>query len=280
MKKRYLWALVPLLGATTASPGVVFHIQTTLHSGGTTTVDTLEVRIEGPNIAMPAGPSGTGMIFRGDQGENGQVYVVSHEQSSYMVIDESFVKGVGSQMSAAMAQMDEMLANLPKEQREAIERARAQSGGAMPGGAGMPSAAHAAHASELETRATGERDTMHGFPVEKHEVFRGDVKVREIWTTDWSRVDGGAEAAAAFERMASFFAEVMSAMPSMPGAPMDNPLEAGQWDRGFPVLTRELAADGSVTAESEFISNEQRSLPASDFEPPSNYRRQDPMGGR
>lgn len=270
-------AATALLALTPADPGVVLVMEVTEHTGGPQ-LDRMEMMISGERLAVPvAGPGGMNMtvIFRGDMGETGALLTIDHANRTYFVMDEATVAGVADQMGAAMAQMEAMLESLPPEQREAFEKMRAQGG--MPG---MPGATPAEPPS-IDVRDTGETDTVNGFAVRKHEIFVDGIKRREMWTTPWSRIEGGDEVRAAFEAMGAFGNALLEKMPRMPGqdSGADMAIMEATAELGVPVLSREYGDDGALLRESTLHSVERRDLDDSVFEPPAGYRKSDPTGG-
>ena len=268
-------ALLTLLGSSLANPGVVFEITTTDFTREPAVVDVAQVEIEGPNVAMGVtGADGEGrMIFRGDQGE---MIVVDHTNQKYMQLDSAMVAGLASQMSAAMSQMEQMLAQLPPEQRAMVEQ-MAQSGMSIPGMDGAPAAA-----PEIEFVKTGASGTKAGFAAEEWEVREDGELVRRLWVAPWSAIDGGDEARDAMVGMVSFFDDFLAAMPSMPGQDgplIQNPFRNFEMGNGMPVLTEELGPAGQVEQQTMLTSVERRTLGPETFEPPEGYTLQELPGG-
>jgi hypothetical protein len=272
-------ASVPLLGMGSWNPGVIFEITTVDHTRSPVVTDTARLQIEGPDVAMDvsgAGEGGGRMIFRGEARE---MIVVDDAERSYMVMDEATLESLANQMSAAMAQMEQMLESLPPEQRAMIERMREQGMGGMPGMENMPGMGPA---PEIEVRATGHSDTRAGYPVAEWEVSEDGVVARRLWITPWSEVDGGDEARAAMVGMVEFFDDFLDALPRMPGQdePMiRNPFRNIDMAEGLPVFTQELAPDGAVEQESTITAVERRTLGAETLQPPADYERRDIPGG-
>lgn len=273
MRQLALFAIL-LAVCASAHAGVVYEIEVNDHDGSGQPEST-EVMVEGKNLAMTINPgqSETGkgkMIYRGDRGENGEVVVVDDDDKSYYVIDDETVAAIGGQVADAMRQMDEMMKNLPKEQQDAIKRAREQGLG-MPG---MP--AEGRGPSKPELRKTGERATKRGYPCVKYEVWRDGRKIRELWITDWSNVEGGGEARDAFRNLAGFFDAMLEALPELPGG--GGPIGGGFTDEmgfseGFPVENTGFGPDGEEDDFSGLRSARRRTLDPAEFEPPSGYKR-------
>ena len=175
--------------ATSANPGVVYEMEITDHNESPPVVYDTEIMAEGVNykMSMTGGPAGGRfeMIFRGVQRE---MLMVIHEERSYVVMNQETITA----MAGMFAQVAEMMERMPEAQRNAMMKAQGM-GGAEP----------------TELRNTGEKATKQGYPCVKYEVLRGGHVIREMWVTDWKNVDGGDEAYAAFEGMASFIGEMM-----------------------------------------------------------------------
>jgi len=276
MSKTLAVLLLSLFGTVSVSPGVAFRIETIHHGEGAAPPDTVEILVEGPNVAIPSvgissDDNDGSMIFRGDRGENGEMIAIDHNEQSYYVISEAMIDDVAAQMEEAMAQVDEMLERLPKAQRDLIEQARKAGGGAamgMPDMPGMP------ELPEVEIRETGERDSMEGYRVEKFEVYYDDVLKRIVWATPWDQIDGGDEARDAFLGMKAFFEAMMAAMP-VGGGGDDNPFAELNFEFGFPVLLQELDDNGDVESESRLVGTHRQTIDPDAFEPPAGYSRRE-----
>ena len=275
---RFAWMLpvVFVLLSAAPNPGVVFEIEVTYQDRGTSTT---MVSVEEPHLKMPVNASGRRspsgeMIYRGDRRE---VIVVDHDDKSYTVLDEEVAARIGGQVAGVRKQMEQAMANLTDEQREAIERARAQ-GVEMPG---MPAAEGRDTALRFEKIG---QESRAGYPCVKYVAFRGEQKIRELWVTDWDNIEGGAEAQRVFFDLAGFFADVGEAfgeggMMGKEGGFGEGTFEMMKEIDGFPVVTREFGDDGTLDSESVLRSAHRRTLDPADFEPPAGYKRRSMFGG-
>ena len=262
--------------APTSNPGVVFEIETTDHEQSPPRVGSMEIIVEGPNLAIPVtasgGSGGNGkMIFRGDKGKNGEVVIVDDDRKEYYVMNDKSMKAIAGQIGAVAGAMEEVLKNLPKEQREAIEKARKQAG------AGSGAVGPMKPRAKPELKKTGEHGDKGGYPCVKYEVFQDGKKIREIWTTDWDNIDGGDEAAEAFKALGAFFEAFWKAMPPMPGGedPFggQNPFDEMNFENGFPVVVTGFGEDGNIEDESILKGTRRQRIDPAAFEPPSGYKR-------
>ena len=277
--KRSLFFAVALTALITlpAGAGVVFEIETTDHEQSPPKTESLEGYVEGKNIKMGIASGRNNdkgdMIYRGDRRE---MVVVDHNEKSYIVMDEQAVQEIAGQVSSAMSQVQEALKNVPEDQRAMVEKMLKER---MPPGA----AAEAPKRPKTELRKTNERAEKNGYPCVKYEVFRENRKLRELWVTNWSNVEGGEDAVGAFEDMADFFEELLDSIPDF-GQGGDGAFDGGVFEHmreldGFPVVTREFGEDGSLEDETSLRSSSRRTLDPADFEPPAGYKRRSMFPG-
>jgi len=270
--QKLTFALALVLAAWTPAveAGVVYEIEVKDHEQSPPKTEETQVASDGKNISMDIAPGEDGsrgkMIFRGDRRE---MVVVDDDNQTYTVIDKAAVDAISGQVSDAMKQVDEMLKNLPKEQQDAIKRAQASGMGGMPGlGATAP--------PKREVRITGERDSKNGYPCVKYEELRDERKVRELWVTDWSNIEGGGDVVNAFEDMADFFAELLDSIPNFGQGGGPDAAFTEVFTHGFPVLTREFDPEtGAVVSEAGLRSAKRQTIDPDAFEPPSGYKRQE-----
>ena len=259
--------LSAVLAAGPALAGVVFEIEVKDHQQSPPKTESIEAAIEGRHLKMGIASRGKDeqgdMIYHGDRRE---MVVVDHKKQSYMVIDEAAMQAIVGQANAAMSQMQEALKNVPEDRRRMIEEM-------MKGK--LPQANQAPKRPTTTLRKTGERADRSGYPCVKYEVLRDGRKIRELWVTDWSNVEGGKEVVATFEDMADFFKELMDSLPDFgQGGPAADPaFEHMKEIGGFPVVTREFGEDGLLEEEATLRSTRRRTLDPADFEPPAGYKR-------
>lgn len=274
MKKHCLILLLAALLTTPLFAGVVYEIEVIDHEQSPPKTESIQAAVEGRNLKMGIASQGKGaqgeMIFRGDRRE---MVVVDHEKRSFHVMDEATMKQLAGQVNSMMAQMQEALKNVPPELRATVEGAMKRQ---------MPQEQQA-RAPRSEIEKTSERATHNGYPCVKYVVSRDGRKVRELWVTDWSNLEGGSEVVEAFEGMAEFFREMLDSLPNVgrggPGFD-DNMFEHLKELGGFPVVTREFADDGALEGETTLRSAKRQNLDPDVFEPPAGYKRQEMFSGR
>ncbi len=270
MKNRWILSFLALLLASPLYAGVVYEIEVKDHDASPPKTESIQAAVEGRQLKMGIASKGKGkqgeMIFRGDRRE---MVVVDHENRTYMVVDEKAAEGIAEQLSEAERMMQEALKNVPEDKRAMIEQMMKKK---------LPPAAATPRRPKRELKKTSERGDKNGYPCVKYEVLRDGRKIRELWVTDWSNVEGGSEVVDAFESMADFFRQMMDAIPNMGGdhGPIgDNAFEHLKELGGFPVITREFADDGSLEDETALRSAKRQTIDLDAFEPPSGYKRQE-----
>ena len=270
MKKVFVFISVLLLSIP-ALAGVVYEIEVTDHEQSPPKSQSMETAVEGRLLKMGipgGGRSGDGeMIYRGDRRE---MVWVDHDKKTYFVIDEETMKALAAQINEAMSMMEQALANVPEAQRPMIEEMMMKK---------MPQA-QKAERPKTELRRTGEQAEHNGYPCVRYEVVRDGRAVRELWVTDWKNIEGGSDVADLFQEMAEFFKEMLDSLPKFAESGGDQAFEHMKEMGGFPVVTRELADDGSLESESSLRSARRQALDPDAFEPPAGYKRQEMFKGR
>ncbi len=275
MNTRWILATLALLLTAPLYAGVVYEIEVKDHEQSPPKTESIQAAVEGRHLKMGIASKGKGaqgdMIFRGDRRE---MVVVDHENKTYHLIDEEAVKGIAGQLSEADRMMKEALKNVPEDKRAMIEQMMKQK---MPAGTQLPE-----QRPKSELKKTSERGDQNGYPCVKYEVWRDGHKLRELWVTDWSNVEGGSDVVDAFEGMADFFRQMMDSLPNMGGGgPADNnAFEHMKELGGFPVVTRDFNDDGSLEGETTLRSAKRQTIDPDAFEPPSGYKRQEMFQGR
>lgn len=94
--------------------------------------------------------------------------MVDHDEQTYMEMSETFAEDVSAMMAA---QMEQMLAEVPPEQRAMFEQSMKDM---MPGGAAMP------EPPTMIVNKTGNTDTVAGFSCSEVEVSYGSGRPEEL----------------------------------------------------------------------------------------------------
>ena len=267
----FLLATVPL------HAGVVYEIEVKDYEESPPVTESVQAAVEGRylklGVASPGQPEEVDSIFNSELRE---MVLVDHKEKSYMVMNEASMRQLAGQVNSAMSemqsQMEQMLKDVPAGQRAEIEAMMKRQ---------MPAVQQPAARPRDELKKTGERASKSGYPCVKYEVWNGGRKIREVWVTDWSNIEGGEEAASVFEDMAGFFREMIEAMPGtgQGGSDSDgNIFDIMDKVDGFPVVSAEYGDDGSKLVENTLLSARRQTIDPDAFEPPSGYKRQEMFG--
>lgn len=193
--------------------------------------------------------------------------------------------GMGGQMAEAMRQMQEAMKDMPPEQRQMMEQMLRQQ---MPGG-GTPGAsppAEPCRQPRVEVRPTGQTARVAGYPSTRFEVFEDGTLAQEVWVspaiTAWRELDA--------KKLERFGQEMTKALQAVPGCGRDLGRGAGMdpndpvWklsSEGYPVRTVDHGPTGGTVLE--VVKAESRAVPAAEFQPPRDFRRQtfkEMLGGK
>ena len=253
-----------------AADGILI-VQKTTTSGGSQThnvqIEPNRMRAETAGMPGRGGPStGSGqtatqaIIF---DGAKQTLIIVNDTQKTYSEMTKADVDRIGGQMSAAMAQMQEQMKNMPPEQRERIQ--------AMMGGRGMPGAA----APKTTYKKVG-TDTVGKWTCEKYEGYQDEKKVSEMCTVDPKALGFTAADFQVTKQLAEFFSKLMPQSADRIFA-IGSPEQQGY--SGVPV--RHVTRTGAQRVTSELVDVKRESFPESTFAVPAGYTKTEGMfGGR
>jgi len=211
-------------------------------------------------------------------GETDEMYMIDHKEKTYMVIDREQVEALASQMSGAMKQMEEALAQVPPEQREMMERM-------MKGR--MPNADYEPPAPQVVTDL-GESGSVNGVDCQWKQVTRDDALERKVCIADPGSIAGAQEMVALAHEMRDFaeglmqLAKSASNMPMMGGGTMGT-AGAGMHAEldGYPLIAEDYDGEGKLIRRSTFESADEVAITGDEFTPPSDYKKQSmPTMGR
>jgi hypothetical protein len=252
-----------------AFAGSVMEVVTTEYHDEPPVIGTVEIStqdgVSRMEVTSVSSDESGGMIFR----ERSREFIaIDHAEKEYYVIDEAAMERMGAQLSSAMQQMQDALADMPAEQRAMAEQMMKQH---------LPAQAEAPE--PMTARKTGTTDTINGFRCQYYEVQQQGAKIRELCVTDWDDIDGGREAADSMLGMAGFFDKMAEQFSSGSGMDvMAQQRELFQHMRelgGYPVLTREFDDSGRVESESRLKSARSSDIDPALFSPPQGYRKKD-----
>jgi len=257
----FLAALSLTASPLLAADGILIVQKTTTASGS----ETHNVQIEPNRVrAETAGRGGgtQGIIF---DGTKQTLYIVDDGRKAYSEMTKEDVDRVGGQMSAAMAQMQEQMKNLPPEQRARVE-AMMRGRGAMPGAGAAPKTTY---------KKTG-TDTVGKWTCDKYAGYQDDKQVSEVCTVDPKALGFTAADFEVTKQLAEFFGKLMPQGADRIFA-IGSPEQQGY--SGVPV--RHVTINGDQRTTSELVDVKRQSFPASTFEVPAGYTKEaGPFGGR
>ncbi len=220
-----------------------------------------KIRMDG--VGQPADEQ-MSMIFLGEE-----FLVLDHSDQKYIVVDADMIADVGSQMEAAMRQMEAQLADMPPEQRAMVE---GMMRGQMQGGD-----SEARIPPRVEETGAGQWESN---PCTQYAVYEGAEKTQEICAAPLADIQGVGEAMEAFTNMAGFMNQLSDSMPEpMASAMAENPMELIDQIDGFPVRRVDFV-NGQVRSETTLEGVVEQVLDANVFAVPDGYTEQELFGGQ
>jgi hypothetical protein len=269
--KRFLPVLLSVAMCLSAAPllaadGILIVQKTTTPGGAETHNVQIEPnRMRAETAAMPARGGGMNggsqaIIF---DGAKQTLTIVNDTQKTYSEMTKADVDRIGGQMSAAMAQMQEQMKNMPPDQRERIQ--------AMMGGRGMPGAA----APRTTYKKVG-TDTVGKWTCDKYDGYQDEKKVSEICTVDPKALGFTAADFQVTKQLAEFFAKLMPQ-----GADRIFAIGSAEQQGYSGVPVRHVTITGDQRITSELVDVKRESFPESTFTVPTGYTKTEGMfGGR
>jgi hypothetical protein len=164
--------------------------------------------------------------------------------------------------------MQEQLAKLPPEQRAQVEKMM----GSQSGPAG-------AKEKTQEFRKTSRTDKVAGYSCSYVEMLEDDIVQNEFCVVPTASLKGSADLMAAAQKMQAMLEDMLKSLDSpwmkqMIARQQMNYAQIG----GIPVLTRRFE-NGKATVETTLRAIRSESLPASTFDIPAGFTKQDMMQG-
>ncbi|MFQ5963913.1 MAG: DUF4412 domain-containing protein [Candidatus Scalinduaceae bacterium] len=227
-------------------------------------ITTSKIYIEGKKMRIDTNASqtmsGHSMIYRGDLN---LIWNIDEDRKKYIEMDKNTVDAMGSQISQAMKQMQESMAQMPPEQRKMME--------SMMKGT-MPQMQPKKATTMIEN--TGKKDKINGYSCTWYDVLLNGEKVREMCVSNLSEIGIKKETLNVFKDMSRFFSGITEAMKSSPMSQMnENPFSEFEKLEGYPIIVRRYKGS-TVIEESSFKSIEHKKINKTFFEIPSGYTKQ------
>lgn len=241
--------LAPMLGMGPLFAGVKIVSENTDLATKKVTTDTI---LMDANRMRFDSDDGKSVMFLTDGGRNRMV-MLEKAKNQYEEIDEQTMKQMGQQMSAAMAQMQAAMKNVPPEQRAMVEKM-------MKGK--MAQAAAAAPKTVYTAKGSG---SVNGFSCTKYEGDLSGVKEAEVCAALPAQIKLSPADMQIFEKMREFSSSLLSALANSPvhiEVPKNYGFESG-YD-GFPIQRTDFA-NGQATRRSELKSITRTNFTDADF---------------
>jgi hypothetical protein len=253
-------AMILNAAATEAADGILIAQKVTSASG---TVTTHQIEIEKTRMRAESDAGGgqkTKMVFDG----TAQVMrTIDDQAKTYTEMSRADMDRMSTQMSGAMAQIQEQMKNMPPEARKRMEAAMQ----------GRGAAAGAAAPTEYKKIGT---DKVGKWSCDKYEGTRNGEKVSELCTVPPAALGFTPGDFEVTREMAEFFSKLVPQGGDQMfriGSPAANGFA------GLPVRTV-IFRNGAPSLTSEITDASRQSFPDSIFAVPAGYTKRDMMGGR
>jgi hypothetical protein len=189
---------------------------------------------------------------------------VDYRKQTYMSTTVTqYVQTIQEATKKATSAMEDAMKNMPPEKRKAMEKML---------GSRMPKAGSIAEACpepKIEVKKTGQQATIAAYPAVHYEVSVDGKTQTELWMTKditaWKELDP--------KKLEHTMSELSKAFPrcgSIPGrqAGIGNDQAWKLVREGYPVRTVDRGGSGTTM---EVVKADSRSVPASEFQPPTNF---------
>lgn len=224
-----------------------------------------EMLIDGKNVAMTMDKAATVIVRGADQ----QAWVLDHAQKRYMVFDDQTMKRLQQQIEASMAQMEQMVAQMPPAQRVQVE----QQLKAM-------RAAKAGKAPPITVKKVAKFKKIMGKRCQLYELRQAGKSIGRAWVAPYSTLGALAEPAKAIKELSGFY-EKMSRTSPMLADPQATQMVTAMSIEGLALVWEELDG-GKVVRTTKVVEMKPMKVAASSFLPPKSYKKQElpPVGSQ
>jgi hypothetical protein len=249
------WALAALSAAGAQAGVYVETVERNLTTG--TTRGAQKMYVQGSNGRF-VDEQGLVTIIK-----NGTLTVVDDRKKTFVNFDKATMDKLGKEVSAAMAQMKEQLAQLPPEQRAQVEQMMQ---------AQMPGLSSEGKQWTVEAQDTGKTDTVEGRQCRLWDVKRNGELDEQLCVVPFSSLPGKENFQEVFASFARVFEEMAKSVPMLAGV-MSTEFDAQAKVNGFPVRSRSYEHGRLAPEEQVMKVWREEAIPASQFEVPAGYRK-------
>jgi len=247
-------ALCLSAGTAQAADGLLIVTKVTSGTGAPhvnqTQIDSTRMRAES------TGPTGGKQVVMFD-GTKQVMTLIDPDKKTFTEITKSDVDAMAAQVAPMLAQAQEMMKNLPPEQRAKYEEMMKGRGMTVPGAA----------APKTQYRKTG-TDKVGNWTCDKYEGYNGEQKTSELCTVDPKTLGFTASDLAVAGQMAAFF---KSFLPQMADAGFKVGTVADQGFSGVPVRQTFNIAGRQTVMEITDVSR--HAFPDAVFQVPAGYQK-------
>jgi len=187
----------------------------------------------------------------------GTMTMVDHGQRSFTRLTRADIEKLGGAVNAAMAQMEQALANLPPEMRSQVQ---GMVGGSLPGMGGMPS---------VQVVETGQRGNVAGHACSVYQTRMDGKAINESCMGSLSALD--ALSSADRNVLDGAFTMMQELAEGLAQGPMAQMIDLSTFQSGM-IPLRMTNIENGRRASSEFSGIDTSALPADNFAVPAGYR--------
>jgi hypothetical protein len=195
--------------------------------------------------------------------QNGTLYMIDDDKKTYVVFDQATMSALAKQLNAVMEQAKEQIAKLPPEARAQAEKQLAQQ---------MPGMADGGQ-WVVEAVDTGRTEKVDGRSCRVWDMKRNGELDDQLCVVPYDALPGKENLQAVFADFAKAFEEMAKAVPMLSGA-MSTEFAAQSKVNGFPVRSRAYENGKLVDVEQVVTVWREENLPASLFEVPAGYQKE------
>jgi hypothetical protein len=258
MKKALVLGAVLAATAATASAGV--RIETITRDIKTQAAQGPVQLVEVQGGAVRASTDQGGLLLKG-----GVITFIDDKRKTFTEMDKAKMEAMANKASAAMAQMQERMKNMPPEQRAQMEK---MMGGMMPGAPGKTPV--------YAAKDLGKSETVEGRKCRVWQLLKDGKIAEELCVVPFNSLPGKEDMEKSFKELSEAFAGFANAVP---GA--QEQAKARMSINGYPVRSRPYLNGQPHGTESVMKSWTEANIPAATFSVPAGYKKKEmpQMGG-